>query len=201
MITCVIHDYDGTLVNSMKAVYNAYTVILGKPLGYVIKNYDSDWRAFLKKEGKEEPEDGVWKGLIEKFGTELFKGTKDYLKKLKADGYKLAIVTSTGFDIVDCEIKKNGLSETFKVIISSDDVKLLKPDPESLLLAVKKLGSKIENCVYVGDTDADAIAAKRIGMKFVGVSWGCQKPSVLRSINNDRIASNFTELYEIIKNM
>jgi len=51
-------------------------------------------------------------------------------------------------------------------IVGRDTVGTHKPEPESLLAAVERLGSSPEDALFVGDSDRDAAAAERAGVAF-----------------------------------
>jgi phosphoglycolate phosphatase/pyrophosphatase PpaX len=57
------------------------------------------------------------------------------------------------------------------VVITGDDVKIPKPDPEGILLAMAHLGASAANTVFVGDSNADVKAAKAANVLSVGVNW------------------------------
>ena len=200
MIKCVIIDWDGTLIDSMETVFKIYSVHSGKPLEYIRKNFDPDWRNFIAKENLPEMSYDKWQQLLDRFGTKIFQGAAEFLRKLKKD-YVLCLATSTTIITVNADLKRYGLSGIFDVFVTSEDVRKLKPDPECLKVALKKLNAEKEECVFVGDADADATAAKAIGMKFIGVGWGYQPPERVRRVNNDRIVNSFEELYNTIKEL
>lgn len=55
-----------------------------------------------------------------------------------------------------------------------------------------------ENPIYVGDEIRDVEAAKKAGVKVIGVSWGYNTRSALQKANPDHIVENPEELQEII---
>jgi phosphoglycolate phosphatase len=58
------------------------------------------------------------------------------------------------------------------VIVGGEDITTHKPDPESLLLALHKLGASSGETVYVGDSVVDAQTAERVGTPFFAVLSG-----------------------------
>jgi len=66
--------------------------------------------------------------------------TREFLKKLKAGGYRLAIATSTKRSFTDDIIRELDLEKYFDITVAGDEVKFSKPDPEIYLKAAKKLG-------------------------------------------------------------
>ncbi|WP_251133152.1 HAD-IA family hydrolase [Halorubrum sp. 2020YC2] len=55
-------------------------------------------------------------------------------------------------------------------IVGRDTVETHKPDPESLLAAVDRLGAVPEDALFVGDSRSDAVTAERAGVEFAWVS-------------------------------
>ena len=53
-----------------------------------------------------------------------------------------------------------------------EDTTLHKPNPEPLLLCLKRLGVAPEHAIYIGDMPSDCLAAKRSGMDFALARWG-----------------------------
>lgn len=201
MLKFIIFDWDGTLNDSMESVYKAYSVHSGKSLDYIRKNFDPDWKAFIKKENIPKMTFEMWNEFMEKFGTEFFPGAAECIKKLKKDGFILTIASSSPLYDIKKKLSEENLLDSFGTLITNDMVEKLKPDPECLIAVLKKLNAKAEDCVFVGDACVDAIAASRIGMKFIGVSWGFQNREELEQVESIKIVNDFDELYNLIKSL
>jgi beta-phosphoglucomutase family hydrolase len=89
---------------------------------------------------------------------------------LRERGLKLALVSSTPHANIDLVLSSLGVESAFDVIIGEEDVKRGKPDPEGFLLAAQRLGVEPAECVVIEDAPAGVEAAKRGGMRCVGVS-------------------------------
>lgn len=203
MIESVINDWDGFLYNSMDAILRTYSIISGKPFEVIRKLYNPDWRRFQREANIPEVSDTEWHRIFreQSSNAKLFPGAKKYLQKIKDDRYKTALATSADLPRIKTDLEKCNLSNTFDTVVTLEDVKDIKPSSECLKVAARKLDSDIQDCVYVGDTEVDALAAKNIGMKFIGVSWGYHPPEVIRRVNEDDIANSFDELYMMIKKL
>lgn len=59
----------------------------------------------------------------------------------------------------------------FDVVITYDDVRRIKPDPEPLGLALTRIGTKPERAVYIGDDLVDLQASGAAGVSFLGAGW------------------------------
>lgn len=100
----------------------------------------------------------------------LFADTIPALKSIRRLGLRMALVTNTSAQAVNIIFRTHGLGRYFDFVITREDVKKLKPDPEGVLLALKRLGAK--NFFSVGDLIHDVLAAKRAN----GVSVLVRRP-------------------------
>ena len=101
----------------------------------------------------------------------LIPGVAETLRQLQ-QRYKLAVVTTRSRATTQHALASNGLDDVFAVIITRDDVRRLKPHPEPVLLAIRQLGLQADQCVMVGDTPVDILAARAAGTRAVGVLCG-----------------------------
>jgi HAD superfamily hydrolase (TIGR01549 family) len=90
--------------------------------------------------------------------SKLFPETISTLERLRKLGIKMGLVTNTSMKAVDTVFRLHGLKSYFDIFVTRENVKKLKPDPEGVLLAVKRLGAK--RFFMVGDLVHDASAAK-----------------------------------------
>ena len=63
-----------------------------------------------------------------------------------------------------------GLAGRFDAVISAEDVTAGKPDPQVFLRTAEKLGLPPARCVVVEDAAAGVEAARRAGMRVIGVN-------------------------------
>jgi len=96
-------------------------------------------------------------------------GALALLRILRERGFKLALVSSTPHGNIDLILGSLGVEAAFDVIVGEEDVTRGKPDPEGFLLASKRLGVPPGECVVIEDAPAGLEAAKRGGMRCVGV--------------------------------
>jgi len=74
---------------------------------------------------------------------------------------KIAIVTGRGFNAISSSLKEilNQFNVENSIFLEDESRDLAKPNPQSLIRAMKGLGSK--NCLYVGDSMEDMILAQK----------------------------------------
>ena len=98
----------------------------------------------------------------------IYPDTKDTLKKLNK--YKKSIITNTPKDCTIQILKKFNIDSFFEFVLTSDDVKMAKPNPEIVLKSCKLLGVSPSKVVLVGDTDSDVKAGRAAGCKVIGIN-------------------------------
>lgn len=100
----------------------------------------------------------------------LLPGVGKLLDGLRARGWKQALASSTPLENIKLIVNETGIASFFEVIISGEDVKKGKPDPEVFLKTSQKLGVNPENCVVIEDAPAGIKAANSAGMRCIGVA-------------------------------
>ena len=101
----------------------------------------------------------------------LVPGVEAALRQISAN-YQVAMVTTRDHETATYFVQAHGLEQLFDAIVSRSDVRCLKPNPEPVLLAAKRLGLAPGACVMVGDTVVDVHAGRRAGTQTVGVLCG-----------------------------
>jgi len=96
-------------------------------------------------------------------------GALALLRLLRERGLKLALVSSTPRANIDLILGALGVETAFDVILGEEDATRGKPDPEGYLLAAERLGVSPGECVVIEDAPVGVEAAKRGGMRCVGV--------------------------------
>jgi pyrophosphatase PpaX len=127
-----------------------------------------------------------------------FDGVYDTVKILHEKGFKLGIVTTKMRKTVDMGLKLTKLDQFFDLIVALDDVKNAKPDPEPVLLALKKLDAKPEEAIMIGDNYHDILAGKNAGTKTAGVAWSIKGKEFLASLQPDYMLEHMSDLLKIV---
>ena len=99
-------------------------------------------------------------------------GSVELLKTLTHENIQWCIATSGGVSTAKINLKALGLDINDINIITRDDVKYGKPDPDLVLAAAQKLKVRIEDCLVVGDAIWDMLAARRCKATGVGLLSG-----------------------------
>ncbi len=94
------------------------------------------------------------------------------LKKLSTAGYRMGVVSNCGAHAADTVLERFSLAGYFEIILSRNDVSYLKPSPEGLNLALKKLCISADRALFIGDSINDILAADKVPMPSCFLSCG-----------------------------
>ena len=130
--------------------------------------------------------------------TRPYDGILTLMKKLKDDGYKMAIVSNK----IDSAVRNLNLrffSGYVDVAIGERAGIKRKPAPDTVFEALRELGSKVEEAVYIGDSEVDFETANNSGLECITVLWGFRDKEYLEQIGADTFADTPEEVYELLK--
>ena len=106
----------------------------------------------------------------------------------------LGIVSTKYRRRIEGILERERLLDSFAVIVGGEDVSQHKPDPQSLLLALDRLGVPAREALYVGDSVTDAQAARRAGVPFVAVLSGTTPREAFRDCGVYKILADLRGL-------
>jgi len=197
MIKAVIFDVDGTLIDTVDLHAEAWVETLRH---FGVDVAFQDMRAQIGKGG-----DQILHGLmppemieqrgdeIRSYRSELFKreylpkvrafpGVRDLFERIRAAGQKAVLASSGKADEVERYQEIAGIADLIDSATSSDDAERSKPFPDIFQAALARLEPlRPEEAVVVGDTPYDAEAARKAGIKSIGVLCGGFPEASLRS--------------------
>ena len=97
----------------------------------------------------------------------LFDGTFEILEYLK-EKYQLHIITNGFEEVQSLKMRKSGIIDFFKEVITSESVGVKKPNPKFFNYAIEKANAKPEISMMIGDNlEADIIGALDVGMNVI----------------------------------
>jgi HAD superfamily hydrolase (TIGR01549 family) len=99
-------------------------------------------------------------------------GAVDLLESLTDANIDWCIATSGGAETAKINLKALGLGLDEIKIITRDDVKYGKPDPDLFLAAAHRMDVAIEECLVIGDAVWDMLAARRCKATGIGLLSG-----------------------------
>jgi pyrophosphatase PpaX len=128
-----------------------------------------------------------------------FEGVYETVEALYKKGYKLGIVTTKLRHTVNMGLKLTKLDQFFDVVVTLDDVKNAKPDPEPVEKALVLLGSAPEETIMVGDNHHDIQSGQNAGTKTAGVAWSLKGVDYLQSFKPDYMLDSMSDLFTILE--
>ena len=99
-------------------------------------------------------------------------GATELLSWLSHTGIPWAIATSGRMETAAVNLAALGVDPDRTPVVTRDQVKYAKPDPDLFLAAAERLGAPIETAVVVGDSIWDMLAAIRCRALGVGLLSG-----------------------------
>ena len=109
--------------------------------------------------------------------------------------YKLALVTSTGPELVNHINSLLSIYEKFDIVITSEDTTIHKPQPEPYLIAMERLQLQPNQCIIFEDSIQGIKAGKAAGSYVIALEGSLEKEVLTEA---DLIISSF---YDLIKNI
>lgn len=127
----------------------------------------------------------------------LFPGAREIVGELKAQGFTVALASSSQRVIIDhyLTLFPEGRN-TFSAIVTYDDVTHSKPDPELFLMVIKKLNANPKHVCAVGDSVWDMQAALRACIDPLAVLSGGTSENDLRQHGAKEVYRDIQDLRE-----
>jgi HAD superfamily hydrolase (TIGR01549 family) len=204
-VDAVIFDLDGTLVDSLPAIYQANVEVLAEldvpfDVGRYRAAYVPDWRLMYSRLG-------VPPEHLERAGTRwrelyaaavapvAFAGVHDALARLSKAGYAMGLVTAGDRDVVEQQLARLDLARFIQAMVCGTDEVAQKPHPDPLLLALEGLGMRDRpgDAAYVGDAPDDMRMARAVGSRAVGIVSTLGEESELLAAGADEVAPSVVD--------
>ena len=185
MITTVIFDMDGVLINS-EPVHQRHEREMYEELGlqlsfeeqqsFVGMSAMDSWKVVIDKYNLDfTPHELLLRGrgkylkvLNETDEVKMIEGAMDLLSMLERSGYHLLLASSATSVTVGAVLKKFELLNIFPLFIGGDMVHNSKPNPDIFLKIAELAQVKAEECVVIEDAEHGVTAANNAGMKSIG---------------------------------
>ncbi len=126
--------------------------------------------------------------------TELFPQTLPMLKRLKASGAKIGIISTKQRFRIQETIEKYEMQKLIDLVIGATDVQDAKPSPEGIWKALDYFKIKKEDTLYVGDSLIDAKAGQNAEVDFAAVLTGTTRREEFIPYPSVLIMDTFDEL-------
>jgi HAD superfamily hydrolase (TIGR01509 family) len=120
-------------------------------------------------------------------------GADEVIRKLAAAGKTLAVASNNAAEAIAEYVKRVGLATCFDSHIHgrAADPVLMKPNPDCVRRALQSTGSKPSETLMVGDSPSDFLAARSLGVGFVGFAPDERHADRLKAVGVDRVVSSW----------
>ncbi len=212
----ILFDLDGTLIDSVPDLAVALNQML-EEIGRTpfsedeIRYWVGNGAQTLVKRGLSgsvDVDDNIDEALFQEALDRFLKAYKEHLcedtrtydkvletlEALAKRGYRMAIVTNKPHGFVPPLLEGLGMKAYFELIIGGDSLSKKKPDPMPLEHACKSLGLGVDECVMIGDSKNDLLAAKAAKMHSIGVSYGYNYGEEISVYEPDYVVNDFGEI-------
>jgi beta-phosphoglucomutase family hydrolase len=182
----ILWDLDGTLVDSgdyhwrawrdtmraegLEITYQQFLDSFGQKNDRILTHWFGGAAAAETITRVGDAKEALYRQLASLEGLTPLPGAAAWIVRLHHEGWRQAIASSAPAENVRVMLDVLELDRYFDAVVTAEDVTAGKPDPQVFLAAAGKLGVPAAACVVVEDAAAGIEAAKRAGMKCVGVS-------------------------------
>ncbi len=182
----VLWDMDGTLVDSEELHWRAWRETMadegisithdqflssfGQRNDSIIPLWLGAGAAPERVRKIERAKEDRFRRMVRDAGVLPLPGAVAWVNRLSESGWLQAVASSAPRANVEAVLGEMGTASYFQAIVSAEDVRRGKPDPEVYLLAASRLGALPDRCIVVEDAAAGLEGARRAGMFRIGVN-------------------------------
>ncbi len=214
MAKLIVFDLDGTLLNTLQDLTNSVNYAMDK---LKLTSYDSKQVqsmigngvvVLMQRAVTEAHSDKAEQALVfqRKYYSEHtndytkpYDGVCEMLRKLKVDGFTVAVHTNKDANCAEILCNRYFPSLVDFVLGTTDSI--TKPNPKKVLELMDKLQIPASRTVYCGDSDVDIFTAKNAGIKCISVTWGFRNREFLSANNAEYLADNPDDVIAIAKRL
>lgn len=187
MIKAIIFDMDGVLIEAKNWHYEALNKAL-KLFGYEISRFEhltmfdglptrSKLEILTIEKGLPQKLHGFINIMKQQYTEEFIHSfckpvfVHEYaLNRLKEEGYKMAVASNSIRYTVELMMKQSCLAKYLDFMLSNEEVKNAKPDPEIYVQAISRLGLDSSECLIIEDNENGIKAARASGANVLIVN-------------------------------
>lgn len=218
----VIFDMDGTILNTIDDLTDASNFINQK-YGYPLHTVE-EFKFFvgngipkmIQRSLPADVSESTYKKILEEYieyygnhcaiKTAPYEGVVDCIKKLRAEGIKIAVNTNK-VESAAIDLCNTYFPGCFDIISGSRPGIPPKPAPDGIFEILKRADITLEDAqhgnsdgsataCYIGDSDVDLQTGINSGLDFIGVDWGFRGRDFLINHGAKTVVMNADELFD-----
>lgn len=182
-LRAVVYDLDGTLVDSMPMVLQAFAHALAPyrpplpPMELFARLGGPPDRTFRDLLGNEAHAAGAMRRL-EEFSRanwrliQPFAGMDGHLDAMRAAGLALALWTGRERESTEWILREQRLAAILRTVVCGDDLPTHKPHPGGIEEILRRLDVARGQALFVGDADVDVLAGAEAGVRTLLIRHG-----------------------------
>jgi HAD superfamily hydrolase (TIGR01509 family) len=214
MTRAVLWDLDGTLVDSgemhwwswrdtlgainVPLTYEQFTGTFGQKNDRILRSWLGPDATAARIAEVAEAKESEYRRLVSVHGLQPLPGAPEWVERLRAEGWRQTIASSAPRKNVEVMLVAIGLAAAFDGIVAAEDVGKGKPDPEVFLTAAARLGATPASSIVVEDAAAGIEAARRAGIRCIGVTDPTLQADVVVASLTDLAPDAFDRLIAIV---
>ena len=181
----VLWDLDGTVLDSRGVHWDAWRSFAdqqGRPMTYdffsdtfgfrneiILRRHFGPGLADDQMAQFDVEKERLYRALLLQAGLQPLPGVREWIDWASENGWRQALASMAPRENIDVSLIALGFTDAFGAIVSAEEVRHGKPDPEVFLLAAQRLGVEPKMCTVIEDSPQGVEAAKRAGMRCIGV--------------------------------
>lgn len=211
-IKAVLFDFDGTLADTLPLSFFAFK--------FIFKKYDNrevTTEELISMFGPTEDDIITINLLNKEYVAEAISEYYQIYKKdhasqvhmtdemqkllmyIRSNNIKMGVITGKSRAAFQISSDSLNLSHFFDIVITGDDVKKPKPNPEGIFTVLELLGVSKDEAVFIGDSNADIKAGKAAGLRTFGVQWLSTYQSTHFEIEPDFVFTKIDQFLKILE--
>jgi pyrophosphatase PpaX len=194
--TNYLFDADGTLIDTAELIYQAFKYSCRKFAGKEIaadvvkQSIGLPIRTLMEmhigpmpddRYARIFPEHMAYQRSIRGDYLKLFPGVAEGLDALKAQGKRLAVVSSRNQETLTLYLQEMGVYDLFDAVVPPEFTEKHKPHPDPALKALAMLAGDAKESLFIGDAEFDMECGRRAGMDTAFVAWSHNDPESLKT--------------------
>lgn len=214
MVKALVFDLDGTLLNTIYDISDSVNLALDKyhlPPNSVedyISYVGNGMKALIERSIHQKVSNEDFNAIMQLYDetynannchkTIPFPHVLETLKKLKAQGYLLAVISNKP-DYASKKMIDYYFKGLFTYVSGAKPSLKAKPDPMALTLFAQTFNLAKDEIIYIGDSRVDATFSEAFGVKYFLMEYGYENKELLHSFKPVAFLKDFQEILDYFK--